>query len=30
MHYEYTSTTKQVITSVKTVLNSTMFGTKLR
>ena len=30
MDYEYTSTTEQVLTSVKTVLTSTIFSTKLR
>ena len=30
MDYEYTSTTEQVLTSVKTVLTSIIFSTKLR
>ena len=30
MYYEYTSTTKQVLTFVKTVLTSTIFNIKLR
>ena len=30
MDYEYTSTTEQVLTSVKTVLTTTIFSTKLR
>ena len=30
MYYEYTSTTKQVLTFVKTALTSTIFNTKLR
>ena len=30
MDYEYTSTTEQVLTSVKTVLTSTIFSTKLQ
>ena len=30
MNYEYTSTTKQVLTFVKTVLTSSIFNTKLR